>query len=250
MKRIWMAGAVAGGVLVMSATALAQGTASGPTGSTSPRAQAEAREAVIEVHTFFLKDRSERETRDLLTYMRNLMPRSLAYLINVGGQYAITVKANATDLDWAQKMITELDKAQKQYRVTYTLIEMDGEKPVGRQAYTVVGLSGEQTQAHEGSKASIAIAPGNPASQFLDVGISIEAKVETYGDQVKLQTKLERSSLAAAPAEAAQTDPVMRQTNLMGTAVLMLGKPVVLGSLDIPGSTRHQEVEVEVEAMP
>jgi hypothetical protein len=39
-------------------------------------------------------------------------------------------------------------------------------------------------------------------------------------------------------------DPVIRQTTLEGTSTLVLGKPLVLGSLDIPGSTRHQEVEV------
>lgn len=245
-----MVGVLGWGVLATSAVGLAQGGNHPVISQYELPQQADAKTGAPEVHTFFLKDRSDRETRDLLTNMRNVMPGSFAYLINVGGQYAITVRANATDVALAQKMIAELDKVQKQYRVTYTLIEMDGEKPIGQQAYTVLGLSGEQTQVHEGSKAPVAIAPGNPASQFLDVGISIDAKVETYGDQVKLQTKLERSSLAAAPAEAAQTDPVMRQTDLMGTAVLALGKPVVLGSLDIPGSTRHQKVEVEVEAVP
>ncbi len=44
-------------------------------------------------------------------------------------------------------------------------------------------------------------------------------------------------------------DPVVRQTSVEGTAFLTAGKPVVLGSLDIPGSTRHLDVDVMMEVV-
>jgi hypothetical protein len=37
---------------------------------------------------------------------------------------------------------------------------------------------------------------------------------------------------------------VIRQTKLEGMSTLAPGKPMVLGSLDIPGTTRHEEIEV------
>jgi len=46
-----------------------------------------------------------------------------------------------------------------------------------------------------------------------------------------------------------KNDPVVRQTTLSTTALLNPGKPVMLGALDIPGSTRHLEVEVVLEAL-
>jgi hypothetical protein len=45
-------------------------------------------------------------------------------------------------------------------------------------------------------------------------------------------------------------DPVFHQTVLEGTATIVPGKPLVLGSLDIPGTNRHQQVEVTAEAIP
>jgi hypothetical protein len=40
---------------------------------------------------------------------------------------------------------------------------------------------------------------------------------------------------------------MIRQTSLDGSSILMPGKPLVLGSLDMPGSTRHMDVEVVAE---
>jgi hypothetical protein len=44
-------------------------------------------------------------------------------------------------------------------------------------------------------------------------------------------------------------DPIVRQTALEGTSFLTPGKPVILGSLDIPGSTRHLDVDVMMEPL-
>jgi hypothetical protein len=45
-------------------------------------------------------------------------------------------------------------------------------------------------------------------------------------------------------------DPIVRQSVLEGTSMLSVGKPLVLGSLDIPDSTRRLEIEAEVEPLP
>ena len=42
----------------------------------------------------------------------------------------------------------------------------------------------------------------------------------------------------------------MRQTVLDAISNLTPGKAVVLGSLDIPSSTRHEEIEVASELVP
>jgi hypothetical protein len=42
-------------------------------------------------------------------------------------------------------------------------------------------------------------------------------------------------------------DPIVRQCVLDGTSTLTVDKPVELGTLDFPGSTRHQEVAMVAE---
>ena len=64
-----------------------------------------------------------------------------------------------------------------------------------------------------------------------------------------LKSKVEESGLVEDRSIAGVQDPMVRQTILEGSTLLQPGKPVALGSLDIPGSTRHLDVEVLLEPM-
>jgi hypothetical protein len=44
-------------------------------------------------------------------------------------------------------------------------------------------------------------------------------------------------------------NPVIRQANLDCTSLLTPGKPMMLGSLDAPGSSRHLDIEVVLEVV-
>ena len=91
----------------------------------------------------------------------------------------------------------------------------------------------------------------NSQTQFtyLDVGLNFDATLDESVNGVRLRTKAEQSSIVEDKSNVVAQDPVLRQTVLEGTAILTPGKPLVLGSLDIPGSTRHQEVEVVMEVI-
>ncbi len=54
-------------------------------------------------------------------------------------------------------------------------------------------------------------------------------------------------AVATVPRLSVTSRPIIRQTTLEGTSTLVQGKSLVLGSLDVPGSTRQQEVEVVSE---
>jgi hypothetical protein len=49
------------------------------------------------------------------------------------------------------------------------------------------------------------------------------------------------------PPPASAQDPIVRQITLEGASILTPGKPTILGSLDVPGTTRHLDVEVAME---
>jgi hypothetical protein len=81
------------------------------------------------------------------------------------------------------------------------------------------------------------------------VGINIEASLDELDEGVRLRTRIEQSSIAEEKSSVGTQDPVLRQTFLEGTSNLTQGKPLTLGSVDIPGTARHIDVEVVMEAI-
>jgi type II secretory pathway component GspD/PulD (secretin) len=91
--------------------------------------------------------------------------------------------------------------------------------------------------------------PQNVQFQYVDVGLNITARVREFTTGVEVYSKLEQSSVAEEKTILQTNEPVIRQASLQNTALLTAGKPVTLGSLDIPGSTRHLDIEVVLEAV-
>jgi hypothetical protein len=66
---------------------------------------------------------------------------------------------------------------------------------------------------------------------------------------VEIHSKVEQSGVSEEQSTVGRNDPVIRQAVLQNTALLTLGKPTLLGSLDVPGSTRHLDIEVVLETV-
>jgi type II secretory pathway component GspD/PulD (secretin) len=192
----------------------------------------------------------QNDANELMTDLRNMLPKAKLYY--VPSQSAFSIRASAEDLALAQKILADLDKTKKIYRLTYTLTEKDGGKTIGVQHFSIIVASGSKTDFKQGSRVPISVAtnaaPGSNAEiTYIDIGQEIEASLDGYLDGVRLRTKVVQSSVAEDKSGVGTQDPVIRQTTLEGTSTLVQGKPLVLGSLDVPGSTRHQEVEVVSE---
>ena len=109
-----------------------------------------------------------------------------------------------------------------------------------------------------GSKVPVATGSYNQGSgsqqtqfTYLDVGLSMRAQLSRPATSglFTLDSQVEQSGVAETVTIATVNEPVIRQTKLENTAQLTPGKPVVLGSLDTPGSTRHLDVEVVLEVV-
>jgi type II secretory pathway component GspD/PulD (secretin) len=181
----------------------------------------------------------------------------MAKLYYVPSQSAISIRGSAEDIALAQKILADLDRTHKIYRLTYTVTETDSGQPSGGQHVTLIVASGGKTEVKQGSKVPIVtgIYPQGEQSQhsdvqYQDIGLEIEATVDSYADGVRLRTRIAQSSVADEKSGIGVQDPVFHQTFLDGTATLVPGKPLILGSLDIPGTNRHQQVEVVSEAIP
>jgi hypothetical protein len=202
---------------------------------------------------------TQNDLNDIQTDLRNLLPHARIYGMPL--QHAISIKANGEDLALAHKVLAELDRPQRLYRLTYTITDMDGGKSLGTQHYSLVVAAGEKTTLKQGTRVPIvtgaASSSDNSGSssqvQYVDVGLHIEASLDSAAEGIQLKTKIEQSSLAEEKSGIGLQDPVIRDTTLDGTAVLVLGKAVALGSLespgDGPGSSRKQEIEVLAELL-
>lgn len=116
----------------------------------------------------------------------------------------------------------------------------------------MIVVNGRKTVLKQGSRVPIATGAssvsGSPQTQFqyMDVGLKIEASLDVDG--ARLETKVEQSSLAEEKSGAVTlNDPIVRNTQLEGTSILVPGKSMMLGSIDIPGTSRHQDIDVVME---
>ena len=213
---------------------------------------AEAKPAAIYVTLYLTKLTQQNDLNDIQTAIRNVIPRAKIY--GVPSQRAISLFATPEDIALAKTILADLDKPHKVYRLTFTLTEIEDGKRLGAQHYALVAASGEKTELKEGSRAPLVTGSVSDGSttvstqvQYVDLGLNIEATVDSSQDGARLRTKIERSSVAEEKPLLGAQDPVIRQTQLDQISLLTPGKPLVLGSLDMPGTTRQLEVEVVAE---
>ncbi|HUZ96554.1 MAG TPA: secretin N-terminal domain-containing protein [Edaphobacter sp.] len=193
------------------------------------------------------------DVNEIATALRNTLTPS-AHIMLVPGQNAIIIRSTPDDMAIAEKIIKDLDRPKKAYRLTYTITEMDGGKSIGTQHLSMVVISGERTQLKQGSRTPIVTGSydgGKSGAQtqvtYIDTGLNFDVLLDESADAIRLRSKVEQSSVADQVSGVGPQDPIIRQTVLQGTSFLTADKPLVLGSLDIPGSTRRLDVAVEME---
>ena len=196
--------------------------------------------------------RIDNEATEILTAVRLMLPPDTKLYLDFSRKILI-VRGTPVVLDEAGKLISELDKPKKAYRITYTVNESDGGKRIGTQHFSLTTSAGQRSVLKQGSKVPIVTGSydqGKAGSQtqftYLDIGLNFDATPEDLDGAVSLKSKVEQSSIAPEPSTFV-TDPIVRQSILENCSLVTLGKPLTLGSLDVPGSTRHLDIEVVVE---
>jgi type II secretory pathway component GspD/PulD (secretin) len=208
------------------------------------------------VQTFYLNNISElQEATEIQTAIRNILsPEAKIYF--VPRQNAVIIRTTPDQMLLAQKLITELDRPRKTYRLTYTINESDEGKRIGTQHFSMLVVSGQRTTLKQGSKVPVETGSYNSGSAgtqnqftYLDIGLNLDATLDESVNGVRLRSKTEQSSIAAEKSTVGPDDPIVRQTVLEGTSILTPGKSLTLGSVDVPGSTRHLDIEVTMEVV-
>lgn len=206
------------------------------------------------MHTYYLSNVSQpNDGNEIQTALRNLLAPDSSKVYFVPSQNAIMICTPPDQQTLVAKMIRDLDRPRKGFRVSYTFTELESGKRVGTQHYSLIVSNGQRVTVKQGSRVPIATGTSGAAGetqtqyQYLDVGMNFDVTfTETAGGGL-LKSKVEQTSLAEDKSGFGAQDPIVRQSSYEGSPMVVLGKPAILSSLDIPNSTRHMDVEVMVE---
>ena len=209
--------------------------------------------------TYYLTNTSQQNNaNEIVTALRNALP-PYDRIFLVYNQNAIVARVSADDDALVRKLLKDLDRPQKNYRLTYTVTEMDGSKQVGTQHFAMIMASGQETSIKLGSKVPVATGSYSAGSNvgvqtqftYIDVGMNFDVTLTAMGDGAMLKSSVEDSSVEPVRSNInGVQEPIVRQATLKGESFLAPGKPLMLGSLDIPGSASHLDIEVVMQQLP
>jgi type II secretory pathway component GspD/PulD (secretin) len=201
--------------------------------------------------TFYLSNSTgQHDANDIQTDLRNLLPRARIYYVETAN--AISVRGSAEDIAETQKILADIDRPRKTYRLTYAI--GDGDNGHAAQHLAVVISQGNKTTLKEGSRVPIVTgsygngSDANTQMQYQDVGINLDASLEGSGDGLRLRTKVEQTSVSEEKSNVGIQDPILHQTVLECESAVVMGKPIALGSMELAGGKR-MEVSVVAEVV-
>jgi len=221
------------------------------TGNAIAQDQSPAQKPADVYQTLYLTNSTgQHDANEITTDLRNMLPRAKMYYVATGN--AISMRGSAEDIAMAQKILAEIDRPKKAYRLTYTIA--DAGQSGGKHLVLVVTQAGGKTVLKQGSRVPImtgSTADGtvqNTQIQYVDVGITIAASLSGDGEGLQLESRVEQTSVADEKSNVGLQDPVIRQSVLEEQSAFVPGKPVMLGSMETPGG-RKVEVSVVAEAV-
>jgi hypothetical protein len=138
------------------------------------------------------------------------------------------------------------------YRLDFSFNELADGKIINSRRYSMNLTAGESNEIKIGTRVPVATisSPSMPSPtqfQYIDVGTNIWSQLREHGDEWLLVVRSDVSNLDLETREHGGTQPpVVRQIKINGDTLLIVGKPIVIGSVDDPNSKRQFQLEVTV----
>ncbi len=139
------------------------------------------------------------------------------------------------------------------YRLDFSFNEVTDGKIANTRHYSMDLTAGESNEIKIGTRVPVETGTSNPnipgamQIQYLDVGTNIWAQLRERGDELMLVVRGEVSNLDMDSGHASGISaPVVRQIKISGDTLLVVGKPILIGSADDPNSKRQFQLEVTV----
>ncbi len=173
--------------------------AQGASQPASPAASRDCRQMdpnSLPLRTYYLRNASQpNDGNEILTGLRLMLPPSTKLYL-VPSQNAIMMRGCPDDYALSQKLIDDIDRPRKKFRLTYTVTETDAGKRVGVQHVSLFAQEGQRTTLKNGSKVPVATGSINRDNEaqsqmtYLDIGLSFDVTATSAnGDGVTLKSR-------------------------------------------------------------
>jgi hypothetical protein len=140
------------------------------------------------------------------------------------------------------------EKPVHAYRLDFSVNEMEDGKKINTRQYSLNLNADDSEELKIGSR--VPIDAGQGVMQYLDVGTSIWCRIGERPDGVPLSVRAEISNFAIPEQESGhESRPVIRQLKINASTLAVLGKSMVVGSVDDPNSKRQFQLEVTVSKL-
>ncbi len=166
-----------------------------------------------------------------------------------GGQYT----ARAQDDSKETPAQTSKAKPVQAYRLDFSFNEVADGKIVNVRHYSMNLTAGDANEIKIGTRVPVASTSTSTSSepaqvqyQYIDVGTNIWAQLREHGDEWALIVRSDVSNVDTSN-DSHYTDralPIIRQIKISGSTLLVVGKPILIGSMDDPTSKRQFQLEV------
>jgi hypothetical protein len=150
----------------------------------------------------------------------------------------------------AAKPAPEATEPGHAYKLDFSVNEIDDGKKVNSRQYSMNLSAGDANEVKIGTRVPVEAKQGE--FQYIDVGTSIWCRlrdrkdVAWLGNDVLLNLRAEISNFALPEQQGQQVRPVLRQLNINASTQALMGKPLVVGSVDDPSSKKQFQLEVTV----
>jgi hypothetical protein len=141
------------------------------------------------------------------------------------------------------------------YRLDFSFNEVVDGKTVNTRHYSMNLTAGNADEIKIGTRVPVVSGSSSNNSmpsqyQYIDIGTQIWSQLRERGDDLILVVKGEISNLDVGTGTGEHTGallpPVVRLIKINGDTLLVVGKPIVIGSVDDPNSKKQFQLEVTV----
>jgi len=162
------------------------------------------------------------------------------------GENANETKSSKTSTQESKSASEQHLKSIQPYRLDFALNELEDGKRTNSRHYSINLTAGSADGIKIGTRVPVATnGEANSMFQYMDVGTDIWANLRETMNDVQLEVRSEISNLdVSAGREHSNLPPVVRSIKINGTTLLVVGKSILIGSVDDPNSNRQFQLEV------
>jgi 3D (Asp-Asp-Asp) domain-containing protein len=142
---------------------------------------------------------------------------------------------------------TPKPKPLQAYRLDFSFSEMEDGKKTNTRNYSMNLTAVQPNEIKIGTRVPVATSSDklNTQFQYIDIGTNIWSQLKEQGDDLDLVVRSEVSNLDTQHERAEEIlPPIVRQMKISGDTLLVVGKPILIGSVDDPNSKRQFQLEV------